>query len=205
MAHLSVDEARAICGGLSRPSKMPGPAYSLPAKECHVGGILVGVKDSVCHNCYARKGRYPLDNVQRVLYKRLASLKHQRWAEAVSTLILASATTHFRWHDSGDLQGHWHLDRIFEVCARTPRVKHWLPTKEYEIIGAISLSDVPPNLVIRVSSPLINGDPVRWWRHTSTVVSDGSHTCVAPLQDNQCGLCRKCWQRSVRNLSYKNK
>ena len=37
-----------IIGGLSKPSKMPGWAYGLPAKECKTGSKLVKVKNSVC-------------------------------------------------------------------------------------------------------------------------------------------------------------
>ena len=40
-------EARKITGGLSAPSKMPGPAYNLPAWECITGRTLVDVIGSV--------------------------------------------------------------------------------------------------------------------------------------------------------------
>ena len=42
-------EARVITGGLSAPSKMPGPAYNLPASQCITGAKLVNVPGSVCH------------------------------------------------------------------------------------------------------------------------------------------------------------
>jgi len=32
-------EAREITGGLSKPSKMPGPAHNLPAAACKTGAI----------------------------------------------------------------------------------------------------------------------------------------------------------------------
>ena len=34
-------EARMITGGLSKPSKMPGPAHNLPAVACKTGAKLV--------------------------------------------------------------------------------------------------------------------------------------------------------------------
>ena len=36
----TVKEALQITGSLSKPSKMPGWAYGLPAKECKTGGKL---------------------------------------------------------------------------------------------------------------------------------------------------------------------
>ena len=53
-----------IIGGLSKPSKMPGWAYGLPAKECKTGSKLVKVKNSVCEGCYALKGCYVFKVVQ---------------------------------------------------------------------------------------------------------------------------------------------
>ncbi len=109
-------EARKITGGLSAPSKMPGPAYNLPAWQCVTGAKLVKVPGSVCHGCYALKGRYRFSNVRMALARRLESLKHPRWVEAMTVLIKGEPW--FRWHDSGDLQSAWHLKQIFEVCKR---------------------------------------------------------------------------------------
>ena len=80
-------EAKEITGGLSKPSKMPGPAYNLPATECITGAKLVNVPGSVCHGCYALKGRYRFSNVRMALARRLESLKHPRWVDAMVTLI----------------------------------------------------------------------------------------------------------------------
>jgi hypothetical protein len=41
-----IKEAIAITGGLSKPSKMPGPAYNLPAAACLTGAKLVKVRGS---------------------------------------------------------------------------------------------------------------------------------------------------------------
>ena len=49
-------EARKITGGLSKPSKMPGPAHNLPAWKCITGVKLQAVPGSVCAGCYAMKG-----------------------------------------------------------------------------------------------------------------------------------------------------
>ena len=61
---MKTSEALKIVGGLSKPSKMPGWAYGLPAKECKTGSKLVKVPGSVCHGCYALKGCYVFKVVQ---------------------------------------------------------------------------------------------------------------------------------------------
>jgi len=58
-------EAKLRTGGLSAPSKMPGPAFNLPARACLTGAKLAQVPGSVCHGCYALKGRYRFPNVQK--------------------------------------------------------------------------------------------------------------------------------------------
>jgi hypothetical protein len=62
-------------GGLSKPSKMPGWAYGIPAKECKTGSKLRQVKGSTCEKCYALKGCYVFKVVQEAQYKRLAAIK----------------------------------------------------------------------------------------------------------------------------------
>ena len=192
-------EARQITGGLSAPSKMPGPAYNLPATQCITGAKLVNVPGSVCHGCYALKGRYRFSNVRMALARRLESLKHPRWVEAMTVLIKGEPW--FRWHDSGDLQSAWHLKRIFEVCNKTPETSHWLPTREARILNLMDPNIIPPNLIIRMSSHMIDQQPVTFWPWTSTV-STKSKTCPAQNQGNQCRDCRACWDRKVANVTY---
>ena len=76
-------EAIQITGGLSKPSKMPGPAHNLPAAACITGAKLVKVPGSVCAGCYALKGRYRFKNVQDALNRRLKALTDPRWVQAL--------------------------------------------------------------------------------------------------------------------------
>ena len=191
-------EAKEITGGLSAPSKMPGPAYNLPAQACITGAKLVKVMGSVCKGCYALKGRYNFSNVRLALARRLESLDHPQWVFAMTVLIKGEEV--FRWHDSGDLQSSWHLKRIFEVCNATPETSHWLPTREAKFLP-LSTDSIPKNLIIRMSSHMIDQKPVKFWPWTSTV-STGSFTCPASKQGNECGSCRNCWSREVANVSY---
>ncbi len=192
-------EAKAITGGLSAPSKMPGPAYNLPAAACITGAKLVKVPGSVCAGCYALKGRYRFTNVQQALRRRLESLDKPYWIHAM--VVLIDKAPYFRWHDSGDLQGAWHLKNIFEVCKRTPDTMHWLPTRETGILKLMDPDIVPPNLIIRLSGHMINGKNSTFWPWTSTVSTEGK-TCPAQDQGNQCRDCRACWDRNISNVTY---
>ena len=104
---MKVSEAKQITGGLSKPSKMPGFSYNLPAYKCITGVKLQAVPGSVCAGCYAMKGRYAFGNVKAAMDRRLASLTHPKWGLAMSIQINSKfkyGHDFFRWHDSGDLQ-----------------------------------------------------------------------------------------------------
>lgn len=132
----------------------------------------------------------------------------------------------FRWHDSGDLQGVWHLENIVEVCQRTPDVSHWLPTREYEYVAKYLAggNEIPGNLCVRLSAHMIDSEPVIPVRlqelighlPVSTVSTapirelgmqivegKGSIECRAvEARDNKCGKCRACWDVRVRSVNY---
>jgi hypothetical protein len=192
-------QAHKITGGLSKPSKMPGPSFNLPASRCITGAKLVKIPGSVCHGCYALKGRYRFKNVQNALERRRQALSSPQWIEAMTALVLGNEV--FRWHDSGDLQSLEHLKNIFEVCRRTPNTKHWLPTREAQILKQVTPDQVPENLIIRFSSHMIDQRPVSFWPWTSTVVTKNK-TCPAAEQGNACGSCRACWNRDIKNIAY---
>ena len=192
-------EARLRTGGLSAPSKMPGPAFNLPASRCLTGAKLVKIPGSVCHGCYALKGRYRFPNVQAALHRRLEGLTAATWINDMVTLI--KGHDWFRWHDSGDIQSVEHLKNIFEVCKRTPETRHWMPTREARFLKLMDPDIIPTNLIIRFSSHMINQKPVSWWPWTSTV-STKSKTCPATDQGNKYMDCRACWDRSVPNVTY---
>ena len=190
-------EAIKITGGLSAPGKMPEGSYNLPAAMCQTGAKLRLVPDTPCYKCYAFKGnyvRYPA--VQKAMYRRLASLTHPQWVEGMYTLV--KKIKHFRWHDSGDLQGVWHLKNIMEVCNQTPGTMHWLPTQERQYLP---LGSYPKNLVIRLSNAKNNTAPGNAWTHWSTVVDSGGD-CPASKQGNKCGTCRRCWSKDVKHVTY---
>ena len=198
-------------GGLSEPSKMPGFAYSTPAQACPTGQKLREVPGSVCSGCYALKGRYVFGNVKQALERRLEAQESDRarWVEDMVTVLGSSpvkGTGYFRWHDSGDIQGEEHFRAILEVVKRTPWLKHWVPTREYRTVATVMQNGelAPLNITVRVSAPMIGQKPVtgsgNW--NTSTVGAGVGRACPAREQENQCGDCRACWDKRVKNVDY---
>jgi hypothetical protein len=191
-------EAQTIVGRLSAPSKMPCPAWSISAKRCKTGSKLAKIPGTVCHDCYALRGRYGFPNVQEAQERRYRALSDPRWVEAMAKLIEGQA--YFRWFDSGDIQDEEHWQKILEVCRRTPETKHWLPTKE----RVYWKRPVPSNLLVRYSAAMVDGKAPEGGP-CSISVSDGSETCPAETQGNKCLDCRACWDKDVRVVKYKHK
>ena len=192
-------EANQIVGGLSAPGKMPCPSINLPAVACVTGAKLAKVPGTTCHGCYALKGRYNFKYTKIAMARRLEALKDSRWVRAM--VVLMKDRKFFRWHDSGDIQGPWHLKRILEVCKQTPSTKHWLPTREAQLLQYLDPDIIPTNLIIRLSATKVNGAASISWPWTSTVSTEGK-TCPASDQGGKCKDCRSCWDRSIKNITY---
>jgi hypothetical protein len=203
-------EAIKFVGGLSAPSKMPCQGYSISALRCITGAKMAKVEGSICSKCYALRGNYRYSNVQNSQEKRYQSLLLPEWSNAMATAILGSESSgFFRWHDAGDLQGVWHLQKIVEVCNLTPSIKHWLPTREFAIVGDFIKGGgvIPENLCIRFSALMFDGQPPeKLAKRYGVQVSGASKenfTCPASKQGNKCLTCRACWDKTAFNVTYK--
>ena len=202
-------------GSLSNPSKMPGFGYSTPAKDCQTGSKLAEIVNSICSICYAKKGRYVFPNVQNAMQFRLDSISKIDWIDCMVELISKKQSKlpegqreFFRWHDSGDIQGVWHLEKIAEIARRLPEINFWLPTREYRFVREwLATATKPNNLQIRLSAYMIDGKPPTELANrlglTTSGVSQNGFNCPAPKQDNACGDCRACWT-SDENINYKS-
>jgi hypothetical protein len=89
-----------------------------------------------------------------------------------------------------------------------PNVAFWLPTREKQYINMFirSFGDFPSNLVVRVSAAMVDSKAPEGYANTSTVHSDNlidGIECMAWLNDNKCGDCRLCWDKAVKNVSYR--
>lgn len=217
----TIEAAKRIAGTLGAPSKLPGFSYGLSAKLCKTGGKLRDVPGTICAECYAFGDFYAWSPVRTAHRRRQAGITHPQWVDAMVVLIAHNcdpAGDLFRWHDSGDLQGSWHLARIVEVCRRTPHVRHWLPTREYDMVATYLRGggEIPPNLVIRLSAFYVDAPPQEVPSElshlpTSTahvhgnplpVSGKGSIACRAEERGMRCASCTACWDPRVRTVSY---
>ena len=208
-------QAWKLVGGLSAPSKMPCHGYSLPPDNCPTGTLLRKITGTVCSKCYAHKGRYVFPLVRNAMQRRLESITNEFWVDAMVFLIKSTKEKFFRWHDSGDVQNFDHLMKIFEVCRRTPEVKHWLPTNEKKLMKSIAIRHIPipTNLVIRLSSCMIDKSITKkelgifcgsstFKKELNKERSKREKACTA-YKRGGCKNCRICWDKSVKIVSYK--
>ena len=229
---MTLTEAKQIVGSIGFPSKMPGTSYGLSARDCKAGAELAKLPGSICSTCYAARDIMSWPNAQTAYARRLAAIADPRWVDAMVALLLHlhgrpkiridlglrgvrlqraggvrwrwNPTGYHRWHDSGDLQSVDHLEKIIEVCRRTPGIRHWLPTRELAMLRACP-APIPDNLTIRVSATMIDGVPPAGWPGSTVHRHDppeGAHRCPAPEQGHECGSCRACWSRDIPLVSY---
>lgn len=205
-----IDAALLFIGGLSAPSKMPCQGYSISASRCKTGAKMAQVEGSICSKCYALRGHYRYGVVQNAMERRYQSLKKINWVNQMVTAINGTNTTgYFRWHDSGDLQGAWHLAKIVAVCNQTPQIKHWLPTREFAMVREYVKAGgfIPDNLCIRFSALMFEGlPPVALAQRLNVQVSGAGKqdfTCPSSTQGNQCLNCRACWDKKTFSVTYK--
>jgi len=120
----------------------------------------------------------------------------------------------FRWHDSGDLQGVWHLDLIVAVADRLPWVRFWIPTREFAVLRVWMREHgaFPANLTVRQSAALVGhlpnpaqasgGRVFSGVAHPGQEIPEDVHVCPSRSQGNECGDCRACWSADVPVVIY---
>jgi len=217
MSAPSLAAAQREAGQVStRNSKMPGSTFAVTVDKCNVGGKLALIEGSTCHKCYAVsiEKRYPSAHIgwtnNYIKATSLIATDPERRSQWIAFQILKAyektSEPYHRWFDGGDTASLAMLKAIARVCELTPGIHHWLPTREAAVVKAfLRECSLPANLVIRVSSTMIDDQPIKGHRHTSTV-HKRKHwfgtACEARTRGNQCGPCRACWNPAIQNVSY---
>ena len=201
-------------GGLSEPSKMPWYSCSTPAQLCKVGSRLRQVDNSTCSGCYALDRNYNRPNVKIALLRRWLMYKMSPtiWYKAFQSFFQfhsfrSKTQLYFRWFDSGDLVDYRQFQAICMIAHRAPKVKFWLPSRELSIINQAGEHDIPSNLIVRYSTPMVDALSKR---DNSTMVfsplnilPDNCVACPATTTDDHtCNAhdCRSCW--NVGHIGY---
>ena len=202
---------KALSFKLSTPSKMPGFTFALQAGAgCPTGNKLRSIPGSVCHDCYACKGRYVMGAAKELRQANLAIVsdnsKLASWANELASFIIATGQKEFRFHDSGDLQSLEHLAAIVGIARKVPSTRFWVPTKEYAIVDKFQklFGAFPSNLVVRLSSPMVGQAPLAKYGLNCTVDSGVGFQCPVSGGTDTCDKhnCRACWDSSVANINY---
>lgn len=205
-------QAKLVAGSVTSTSKMPCNSYSLPTVACITGFKMSKIAGSICSTCYANKGNYVqyANNIEPAQHARLDSLTSDLWVSAMAAHI--GSDSYFRWHDSGDLQGLWHLEKIAQVAELTPNCMHWLPTREYSMVKEYIAKhgQLPKNLIVRLSAMYVDKAvtiPASLQNQANVTVSNVHTTiaigfeCQSSKQGGKCLDCRACW--STKPVSYK--
>ena len=209
---MNKSQAATVAGSVTTTSKMPCKSYSLPTVACITGYKMSKIAGSICSTCYANKGNYVqyANNIEPAQHARLDSLNDELWVSAMVAHI--GSDSYFRWHDSGDLQGLWHLEKIAQVAELTPDCMHWLPTREYAMVKAYIAKhgSLPKNLIVRLSAMYVDKQvtiPASLQGIANVAVSNVhtvtaiGHECNSPKQGGKCLDCRMCWTN--KPVSYK--
>jgi len=198
---------------LSKTSKMPKKckSWSTEAVDTCPGSIESRIKGVVvlvdaCKGCYARTGMYNMPNVKAPRIHNKQDWKRKGWADDMVEALKDDEL--FRWFDSGDCYDLRLAKKIKQVIMRTPKTRHWLPTRQHkfpkfkDILGQIGELH---NAVVRLSSDSVTGGVIDG-PNTSTIYSNGlpkgSTMCGAYTREGKCGDCRACWDKTVKVIAY---
>lgn len=165
----------------------------------------------MCEKCYTKRNNYLWPAVQARMQRRYEiwrDMDPMEWIHKFSLVLNhKKAGDYFRWFDSGDLQSVDMLWQINTIAYLTPWMKHWLPTKEAQMVHDFlrEKGGFADNLTLRVSLPMFEDKrPVKYDPRILTASSSKvSWDCPAHTQGNKCGDCRKCWDKSILHVTYR--
>lgn len=193
---------------LSKVSKLDGiKSWSLQALETCPGSLKKdGTLVDACSGCYATTGNYRYPNVKAPRAFNKQDWKRSEWvAEMVAAL---QNDRYFRWLDSGDLYAVELAEKVYNVMAATPWVKHWLPTRMHKFpkfANVFKKMKALDNVAVRFSSDSIDGSYIDGL-HGSTIINGeapaGVVACQAYANEGKCNGCRACWDKTVNVIGY---
>ena len=196
---------------LSKANKMPCRSWSLQALEtCPAARDDKGDIVPACKGCYALAGNYHFKNVKASRAYNKKDWQRDDWVNDMVAEL--DNDRYFRWFDSGDMYHIKLAEKIYEVCKRTPWIKHWIPTRMYKekfkkFHAVLEKFNELNNVIVRYSSDSINGEIVQGAKYSSTIITeeqikDSQNVCYAFENNGKCGTCRVCWDKSISVVSY---
>lgn len=212
---------------LTEARKMPCASWSLPALEACPFKVTAG-EGAICGSCYANKGSYvQYPGVKKAQRARFAWVREclktpegtDAFVRTMTDVIRRAGKPYFRVHDSGDLFSPAYTWAWLRIVQALPDVKFWFPTRSWRPMTMPNLSPsvkmawelalcalaAEDNVTVRPSALFFNAPAPRipGLQAGSTAADDGSFTCPASKQDNECRDCRACWDAPELAISYR--
>ena len=155
---------------LSRPTKLPGPSWSLPA------GLACPFRrngpNTICGSCYADNvGRNSQAQIKRAQWARFDWTREcLRSAEGTATFVEtmveaidATGYGYMRVHDSGDLFSPAYTRAWIRICVALSWVRFWFPTRSWQAPWVDTIRELAalPNVTVRPSAIYFEDEPPR--------------------------------------------
>lgn len=173
-------------------------------------------EDAPCKSaCYACKGRQQMMSVQGAYYRnfRLYNDDPDNFFEQVYYKVKLSGLPKVRWFDSGDIYDYEFLERMVELCKRTPNTNHMAFTKKYELVNKYINENgkLPDNLNIMFSAwdklwevPNPHGLGVAYVDFNDKRLNPDipQNAFVCPGRESTCSACGVCWSKKAKAVVF---
>jgi len=199
--------------------------FNTDPELCNTGSELRKIADSVCRFCYSMRLCNFRKNVKlsyrrntELLISALDDMGYPQVAEIMSFIVCKKkqtmGITKVRIKDGGDAVSELEFFMWVEVARRCREQQFWCPTKEYGWLRSMlrKVKDIPPNIIFRVSAPIINQSHMKEFkycsvvytqdRYDSVVDTDSIKKCRAKYQGNACLECTYCYDPKVNTVVY---
>ena len=178
--------------------------------------VCVCREDAPCKaGCYACKGCQNMAKVQAAYYRnlRLYNDDPDNFFEQVYFKIKFSGLPKVRVFDSGDLPSYDFLERLVEVCKKTPETKWMMFTKKYEIVNEYieKNGNLPDNLNVifsawhklwSVPNPHNLGVAYVDFKDKTLNPEFPKNAFVCPGRESTCSACGACWSKKLKAVVF---
>lgn len=178
--------------------------------------VCVCREDAPCKKtCYACKGAQQISTVQGAYYRNLR-LYHDNpddFFEQVYCRVKFSGLPKVRLFDSGDFPDTEFLERLVEVCKKTPNIKYMAFTKKYELVNEYldKHNKLPDNLNIIFSAwdklwdvPNPHNLGVAYVDFDDKRLNPEfpKNAFVCPGRASTCSACGACWSKKLQAVIF---
>lgn len=173
-------------------------------------------EDAPCRaTCYANKGCQQISRVQAAYYRnlRLYNDDPDNFFEQIYCKVKFSGLPKVRVFDSGDLPSYDFLERLVNVCKRTPQTKWMMFTKRYDIVNEYidKNGSLPDNFNVLFSAwhklwevPNPHGLGVAYvdFDDKSLNPEFPKNAFVCPGRQTTCSACGVCFSKRVKAVVF---